>query len=458
MAYQETLRYLESFINYEKLPSWPYKESFKLERFTSFLRQIGNPQRSLRCVHVAGTKGKGSTCAFISYILRQAGFKVGLYTSPHLSDFRERIRILLPGSAAKDRGSDFEGMISPSELVKAVVEIRPDIEKFNLGSRYGPLSFFEIYTAIAFRFFKRKKVDFVVLETGLGGRLDATNTVSAMVSAITPISYEHTQKLGKTLKEIATEKAGIIKCARPKAPHSRPSASGRQIVISAPQERVVARVIYDRCKEAGARLFVLGKDITVEESNNGEFAVRGIKGIYRGLKTSLLGRHQLVNSALAIGITEALAFNNINIDPKAIKYGLLKTRWPGRCEVISKNPFLILDGAQNVASALTLNKAIKDNFIFDKLILVFGISKDKDIAGVCSELKTIADTVILTRADNPRASEPKDLKKHFPGKDVYLTSSVQQALKLSREKAKRSSLILVTGSLFVVGEARRLCK
>ncbi len=246
MTYSEATHYLESLINYEKIPVYPYKESFKLERIENFLRVIGNPQRSLKCIHVAGTKGKGSTSAFIAYILRQAGFKTGLYTSPHLSDFRERIRILKRRSvnlrfgsttlttsrsrqavSKRQKGCDFEGMIERKDLTRLVGKLKPAVEKYNQSSGYGPLSFFEVYTALAFVYFKEKNTDFVVLETGLGGRLDATNVVKPLVCAITPISLEHTQKLGNTLREIAAEKAGIIK-------------NCQSIVISAPQEREAA--------------------------------------------------------------------------------------------------------------------------------------------------------------------------------------------------------------------------
>ena len=213
MTYPQAIKYLESFVNYEKFIDYPYKRSLKLERIKDFLFLIGNPQDKLRCIHVAGTKGKGSTCAFIAYILRQAGFRVGLYTSPHLSDFRERIRILEYQRIGKSKRvlDVFEGLIGKRDLAGLVKKLKPAIDRYNKSSKYGPLSFFEVYTALAFVYFKEQKTDFAVLETGLGGRLDATNTVNALVSVITPISYEHTQKLGKTLREIAREKAGIIK-------------------------------------------------------------------------------------------------------------------------------------------------------------------------------------------------------------------------------------------------------
>ena len=262
MTYQQTIKYLESFINYEKIPSYDYKESLKLERIKGFLSQIGNPQDYLKCIHIAGTKGKGSTSAFVAYILRAAGYKVGLYTSPHLEDFRERIRILKPGYRQQATGNRhyFDGMISKSELSQFVTKLKPRLEKYSKESKYGPLSFFEVYTALAFVYFKEKNVDFAVLETGMGGRLDATNVVNALISCITQISYDHMDKLGSTLKEIALEKAGIIKAKNKITPEiaqgSRLKAQGR-IVISAPQVDAAENVIIKKCKEKRGQLNIL---------------------------------------------------------------------------------------------------------------------------------------------------------------------------------------------------------
>ncbi|MCM8758028.1 MAG: bifunctional folylpolyglutamate synthase/dihydrofolate synthase, partial [Candidatus Omnitrophica bacterium] len=196
MDYKEALNYLDSFINYERENRWSYKESLKLERIKEFLNLLENPQDKIFCLHIAGTKGKGSTAAFTSYILKEAGFKVGLYTSPHLNTFRERIRIL-DNKKFLDDHSGFEGMISEKEVSDLVSYLKPYIESYNKNSSYGRLSFFEIYTTLAFLYFKEKKVDFLVLETGLGGRLDATNVVRPLVCGITSISYEHTQKLDR---------------------------------------------------------------------------------------------------------------------------------------------------------------------------------------------------------------------------------------------------------------------
>jgi len=455
MTYPETVQYLESFINYEKIPVYPYKESFRLERVKNFLATIDNPQDSLKCLHIAGTKGKGSTCVFVAYILRQAGYRVGLYTSPHLSDFRERIRILNPRTDNRIPKTDFEGMVSQEELTDLIEKLKPVIEDYDKKSEYGPLSFFEVYTSLAFVYFKEEKVDFAVLETGLGGRLDATNVVNPLTVAITPISYEHTQKLGSTLREITAEKTGIIK-------------NKGSVVISAPQEEEARQVIRARCFEVGSRLYEVDKDIFYDIKKSG-FDVRGIFDKYPDLKIRLPGKHQLINAAVAMGVIETLRLHNINVDIDAVRGGLYNTVWPGRCEVVSSNPLIVLDGAQNIASTRALKEAIKENFSaesavggkggkYKRLILVLGISSDKDIEGICSETYDLADEIVLTKADNLRATEPESLVKYFNGKEVHITDNVKEAKELAYHLAKKEDLILVCGSLFVVGEFRTLFK
>ena len=444
---ERTLRYLNSFTNYEKVPAWSYKR-VKLERFQSFLDTIEHPEQALRCIHVAGSKGKGSTCAFCAYILRAAGFRVGLYTSPHLVDFRERIRILEPArgrtfayrTAKCSLVGDFEGMISSNSLARLVERLEPAIEKHARVTRYGRLTFFEVYTALAFLYFKERKVDFAVLETGLGGRLDATNAVTALVSVITPISYEHTDKLGTTLSLIAREKAGVIK--------------GPSVVVSAPQAPQARQVIADRCVKKNALLFRVGKDISYTSTGRG-FTVGGVFGTYDRLATVLAGTHQFENAAAAVGAAESLFFYGTRIGTEAIRCGIRSTRWPGRCEVVARRPYIVLDGAQNSASARALAAAIRGTFKYKKLILVVGISQDKDKEGIAGGLRSLADTVILTQADTSRATAPEQLAPYFKGKRMYTTANVAEAKKLARLLASADDLILVCGSLFVVGEFRR---
>ena len=440
MTYPEAISYLDSFTNYEKTTKYSYKKDLGLARIQGFLSLLGNPQDSLRIIHIAGTKGKGSTCAFVAYILRASGFSAGLYTSPHLNDFRERIRILRPSSrGSKQKTKEFEGMISKGALLSLVKELKPKINKYNHDSKYGQLSFFEVYTALAFLYFKRKQVDFVVLETGLGGRLDATNAAESLVCGITPISLEHVQKLGNTLSKIAVEKAGIIK------------RSG-VIVISAAQEKKVQEVIYNRCKKFQAKFYRVGNEIKYANSKKSR-RIKSLKNNYRNLHLKLLGEHQLANAALAIGLVEGLSFYGFNFKACAIRQGVYNTVWPGRCEVLRKHPLIILDGAQNLASVNVLTQVVRGNFRYRKLILVLGISSDKDISGICKALSPLADEVILTRAATLRATDPKKLAGYFKRK-IHLTSGVKEARLLARSLAGKEDLILVTGSLFVVGEFR----
>ena len=430
MTYQESLHYLNSLINYEKRDSYNYNQSFRLERMVFIVRTLGDPQKGIPSIHIAGSKGKGSTSAIIHSILKEAGFRVGLYTSPHLASFRERIRIN-------------DDLISEADIGRLLEKVRAVTDQM----ADDPPSFFEAYTALAFLCFKERSVDFAVYETGLGGRLDATNVITPLVEAITPISYEHTRLLGNTLAEIAGEKCGIIK-------------SG-SLCVSAPQDEEALTVIEDVCRRQGVKLILIGRDIMFEELEASDakevFSVDGIFKRYPRLETKLLGRHQVINSAVAIGVVEGLRSCGVKVSSDAVKKGIENVRWDGRLEVARRSPYVVLDGAQNKASAQALASAVKKVFRYKRLILVLGVSKDKDIAGILAELVPMADAVILTRAGiAERAAAPSAIKDLIAGDhaNVMLTGSVEEAVRKALASAGTEDMVLITGSLFVEGEAR----
>ncbi len=433
MTYQEALQYLDRFVNLEKKDVYDYDLSFKLDRMRKLCSLLGDPQDEVRAIHVAGTKGKGSTSAMIQSILKNSGFKTGLYTSPHLASFRERIRIDDELISEDDVG----GIL---DTIRAAVDEMGDDEP----------SFFEIYTALAYIYFKDKGADFAVYEAGLGGRLDATNVVEPLVCAITPISYDHTGILGDTLEKIAYEKAGIIK--------------NNSICVSAPQPAEALSVIEKVCRERDTELVLIGRDIKFNELDaSGEqevFSVTALFEKYDNLHMKLLGFHQVINAAVAIGVIEGLRLSGVSVGRPSIKRGIESVKWPGRLEVVRKrSPRIILDGAQNKASADALARSVKKLFKYGKLILVLGISKDKDIIGILKELVPISDTIILTKSEiTERAMDPAAIHGLITprSKDVIITRDVKDALDKAIRKAGPSDLVLVTGSLFVVGQARKI--
>ncbi|MDD5005019.1 MAG: bifunctional folylpolyglutamate synthase/dihydrofolate synthase [Candidatus Omnitrophica bacterium] len=461
MNYSQAIKYLNSFVNYEKISSYSYGYPLKLQRFINFLNLIGNPQNDLKVIHVAGTKGKGSTSAFTAFILKEAGFKIGLYTSPHLNDFRERIRILNPKSEIRNpkqipnpksqiqKLDDFEGMILKKDILGLVSGLKPKIDKFNKTSKYGELTFFEVYTAIAFQYFKDKKVDFAVLETGLGGRLDATNVCKSLVSILTPISLEHTYLLGNTLEKIAFEKASIIK------KENKKSLNGKTLAVSAHQDKTALNVIKKMAQRNNAVLFYEGRDFKFKVKKN-SFDYKGLNYNLENLNIKLLGKHQIANASLAICAIEALRYQGIDIKEDAIKNGLKNCLWPARFEVISKKPTIIIDGAQNGASVKALSKALKEKFPGRKIWAIFGIAKDKELKDTSCEVEKITRNIILTKADNTRAAEPKDLLKYFKTNSQILTKNSKEALKVAKAKANKNDVILVTGSLYLCGETREI--
>jgi len=438
LSYSESLEYLNSFINYEKRVDFPYnKRSLNLKRVEYLLSLLGNPQKDLKFIHIAGTKGKGSVSIMIASILKASGFKVGLYTSPHLISPRERIRV---GGR----------LISEKEFAYFLSLMKLKIEKFMKSPTESP-TFFEIYTGLALFFFAYQKVDFAVLEVGLGGRLDATNVVSPLVGAITQISYDHTKILGESLPLIAKEKAGIIK-------------KGMKVVTS-PQEREALSVIRKTCEEKKVPLCEVGREIQFQLINYSlkgqSFQLKGIKKEYPSLFIPLLGDHQLINAATAIGVVELLKDDEIFISPEAISQGLREVKWPGRIQIVSRNPFLIVDSAHNAASAQALANTLKKFFPDTRIILILGMLKNKDVEGAGKALCPLAKEIILTKINSFRSLSPQDLYikiKSFYFKKLIIKEDIKKAINYGRAIACDKDVICITGSVYLAGESLKLLK
>ncbi len=429
LEYQAALDYILSFADYERASRSAVV--FDLRRIEELLNRLANPHLSARSIHIAGTKGKGSTAAMIAAGLAQAGYKTGLYTSPHLHTLRERMGI---------NGK----LISEQELVGLVDRLKPEITAINKRGNLGELTTFEILTALAFSYFEQNKVDFQVLETGLGGRLDATNVVKGEVCVITSISLDHMEVLGRSLHQIAKEKAGIIK----------PGC----IVICSPQFPEVAEVIEEECLSIGVKLVKVGKEVSWQEGafnlKGQSCLVKGISGSYE-LDIPLLGEHQLDNAASAVACLEMLNSLGVKISASDIISGLAQVDWPGRLQVLRQDPLLIVDGAHNADSARKLKQALKQYFDFEQLILIVGTSEDKDISGIIRELASLGASVIVTCSRHPRAAPLPKLVAEFskwgivPQVAEQVAAAVDQGLAI----AKPNDLICATGSLFVVAEA-----
>ncbi len=433
MNYQQALDYIDSFTNYEKTPRPHIAPYYDLRRMDELLVRLGNPHLKAKSVHITGTKGKGSTSAMIASILTASGYTTGLYTSPHLLTLRERIQV----------NSE---LITENELVALVQKLQPEVEAVNQKATYGKLTTFELLTALGFAHFSSKQADFQVLEVGIGGRLDATNVIpSPEVGIITSISFDHMDVLGNTIVAIATEKAGIIK-------------SGTTVVLSPQPYNETDRVISDVCLSRGVRLVKVGSDVTWQSLGfNLErqlLRVEGKLGSYE-LSIPLLGQYQLENTATAVAAAEVLTEKGFNISKESIITGLARVSWPGRFQIFSRHPLLIIDGAHNAYSAGRLKQSLEQYFSPDRAILVIGASSDKDITGITSELAPFFDEVIVTCAHNPRSMEPARIVAEFAEHRVktQVAEEVPAALSLALSLAKDKDLICVTGSLFVVSEA-----
>lgn len=419
MNYQQSQDYINSLAT--------FGIQLGLDNISSLLTKIGNPHQKLKLIiHVTGTNGKGSTVAFLNSILSEAGFKVGVYTSPHLLSFTERIALN-------------HKLISEEEVAQGLTFIKKSIP------RGINLTYFEVATALAFHYFSQNEVDITILEVGLGGRLDATNVINSQIAVITNIDYEHTEWLGNTLAKIAYEKAGIIK--------------ENSMVVTGAAFKEALLVIEEVAKEKNSSLSVLGRDIKYQ-IDHGKFSVRGDGFKYQDLEISLLGRHQVVNAALAISVVELLKKKGINVSLEELGKGLKKANWPGRAQILSKNPTILLDGAHNPSAANSLRLLLEDGYSRKPKIIILGILKDKDIKEIIKELfKKVDDTIIVVLCE-PNCSRAllteeikKEVLKYLKEDKVKEIKKIKEAIEYAKEIATKDHLICVTGSLYTVAEA-----
>ncbi len=435
-TYDSALKYLFGQTDYEQMLRVRYnRDTFNLDRMRLLLSGLGNPHTKIRAAHIAGTKGKGSTATMLAEMLRTCGYKVGLYTSPHICDVRERIRV------------DGE-MISQAALTRLICKVEPIIAKMA-----DKPTFFEIFTAMAFQHFANSGVDVAVVEAGLGGRLDSTNVLTPEVCGLTSISLDHTHQLGDTPAKIAAEKAGIFKRDIP--------------AISVCQLPEVKRVLRKTARETGASLMFTGEDIDfsyrVESSRqNGchaRICLTTPRSRFEHLPVPLLGEHQALNCGLALAMLDQLKLKGYNqiSDEKAIR-GLSSVYIPGRMELVHRDPRILLDGAHNAASVQALMRAIGQHIPYDSMVMIFGCAADKDINGMMQQISTGADKVIFTRASgNPRAARPEDLAEMYEqcsGRVAQVTDSLRSAMRIALNAVSREDIICVTGSFYLVGEAK----
>ncbi len=426
VSYNSALDYLYSFVDYSlKHSSELAKADFNLDRMRMLMAELENPQDRYPTVHVAGTKGKGSVCALVASGLQAAGLRVGLYTSPHLLDYAERIRI-------------DNTPIAHGALVDLVEKIKPVV------ARVPKLTTFEITTALAFMHFAEQHVDAAVIEVGLGGRLDATNVIFPKVAVITSLSYDHMAVLGSTLTQIAGEKAGIIKPGVP--------------VISAPQKDEALQVLERVAEEHKAPFTLVGRDVTFESLGHSldsqELKVMQGDNVYM-FTIPLLGSHQVQNAAVAAAALCTLRTQRVAIPDSAIEKGFASVQWPARFEVVRREPPVIFDSAHNQDSFARLRQALEDYFPGREVYLVFGASEDKNIPGMFAEMKSKIRRMFITRSFHPRALDPDKIRELAEqiGIPYEIAPSVENAFSSALELSEKDgSIVLSAGSMFVTAE------
>jgi len=418
MNYSETITYL---FDLQK-----FGIKLGLTNIKTILNHLGNPHERLQCIHIAGSNGKGSTGAFLQSILKHSGYQTGLYSSPHLIDFTERIR-------------KNDQYIKKGRVVQLTKDIKRICKQYSLPN----ITFFEFVTALAFKYFEEEGTDPIIVEVGMGGRYDATNVIHPLISIITSINMEHQIYLGKTLQQIAREKAGIIKKGTP--------------VISGVRQHSVKDLIRDTCKSSGAVFFQLGKDITYREIKPGKFNYRGLHQEFKNLHCGLIGNHQIRNASMAIAASSLLQKKGYNIQSDNIVTGIQKAIWPGRFEIIKKNPTIVLDGAHNPDAWRACKKTFETYFQNTRIVLLLGVMEDKDIQQMIRILIPVAYTVVFCRPKMDRAAKKEHIEKFIEfsiQKRIFWFDKCSVALKEALSMTSPKDLLCVTGSLFVVGEAR----
>jgi dihydrofolate synthase/folylpolyglutamate synthase len=445
MSYEQAIEFLFSRVNFERLSGTQYTaDDFKLDRMRELLRRLGDPQEAIPAVHIAGTKGKGSTAAMTANILSAAGIRTALFTSPHVSAFEERMAVdgVLP---SKD---------DLARLVERVAGVVSELDK--LPGQMSP-TYFEIATAMAWLYFCDRRAEIAVLEVGMGGRLDATNVCRPAVSIITTISRDHTRQLGSRLEEIAREKAGIVKRHVP--------------VVSGVTAQPARRVIVETCRKQEAPLYLLGHDFDCtyqppeigpleRDRYSGSASIRTSRRVWRNLSLPLLGEHQARNLALALAAVERLQEQGWQVPDAAVVAGLKHLRWPGRIEVLGRAPTVVVDAAHNWEAVAALVCTLDESFRSRRRILIFAATRDKDVTGMLRQLLPRFDTVIATCFQNNPRHVPVEtlvrIAQQLGERPVHAAADPAAAWKLARRLAGPEDLICVTGSFFIAAELREL--
>jgi len=435
-TYKQAIKYLFERTDYEQERYVRYNvTNFNLDRMTKLLSYVNNPHKKIRTVHIAGTKGKGSTATMLAKMLQANGYTVGLYTSPHVLTLHERIMV------------DSQ-MISESQMLGLLNRIHSPAEKL---AKSGAPSFFELMTTLAFMHFLDSKVDIAVIETGLGGRLDCTNVIEPEVVGITSLSIDHQQQLGDNLDCIAREKAGIFKQGVP--------------IVTVNQEPEAMRVLKAEATVVKAPLSVTGKDIDFsyrfeasrEYGGHTRVCLTTQTSKFEHLRVPLHGQHQAINCGLALAILDKLKVGGFEIDNKKAAEGLNEVSLSGRMEMICQNPRILIDAAHNAASIHALVHAIGQNIAYDSMVVIFGCNSDKDVEGMLRQLQYGADKVIFTRSSSPKAMSPdtlSDMYTEICGKMCQSAVSLGQALQLAENAVSKEDLICITGSFYLIGPAK----